>query len=155
MPISKRYSVQWAAQFFVAAELTRKGYTISFTLGNAPETDLHVSNIDSSIQFRVDVKGHSTKNFWEIKYKKPKEDLFYILVDVFMNPPIYYILHSEEMMKEWKEYHDYIIKFRKEKGRKPPSDNYRWGIRHTQAIKYKDRWDILGKKRGISQVKTD
>ena len=38
----KRYCVQWAAQFFVAAELTRRGYIVSFTLGNAPETDLHV-----------------------------------------------------------------------------------------------------------------
>jgi hypothetical protein len=59
----KRCSVQWAAQFFVAAELTRKGYIISFTLGNTSETDLHVSNIDLSTQFRVDVKGHSKKNF--------------------------------------------------------------------------------------------
>ncbi len=142
----KRYSVQWAAQFFVAAELTRKGYIISFTLGNAPETDLHVSNIDSSIQFRVDVKGHSKKNFWEIKFKEPKEDLYYILVDVFldsMNQPIYYILTSKEIMQEWKDYRKHIVKQRRQTGKEPPPDDWRWGIRHTQAEKYKNRWDKL------------
>ena len=143
-----RYGVQWGAQFFVAAELTRRGYVISFTLGNAPETDLHVSNIDSSIQFRVDVKGHSRENFWEIKYKKPKDDLFYILVDLFSdtyNPPKYYILCSKEAMKEWQDYKKHIIAKRQEKGREPPPENWRWGIPHKQVVKYINKWEILQK----------
>ena len=47
------------------------------------------------------------------------------------------------MMKKWKIYHDDIIKQREEKKKEHPSDNWRWGIRPTQARKYVDRWDII------------
>ena len=36
----KKYKTQWTAQFFVAAELTRRGYLVTFTLGNAKDVDL-------------------------------------------------------------------------------------------------------------------
>ena len=141
--IANRYRVQWAAQFFVAAELTRKDHIVSFTLGNAPETDLHVSNPETGKQFRVDVKGHGGKNFWEIRKREPKKDLFYILVDIFEESPKYYILSSKEMMDEWYNYYQDIKKLRKKKGTMIPKSDYRWGIRHTQAMKYKDKWEAL------------
>ena len=34
------YHSEWAAQFFAAAELSRRGYTVTLTLGNARATDL-------------------------------------------------------------------------------------------------------------------
>lgn len=139
---SNRYRVQWAAQFFAAAELTRKGYTVSFTLGNAPETDLHVSNPKTGKQFRVDVKGHGTKNFWEIRKRESKKDLFYILVDIFEESPNYCILSSKETMDEWNNYYEHIREVRRAKGTEFPKD-YRWGITHTQAIKYEDKWGKL------------
>ena len=141
--IANRYRVQWAAQFFVAAELTRKEYIISSTLGNAPETDLHVSSPKTGNQFRVDVKGHGGKNFWEIRKREPKDGLFYILVDIFREYPKYYILSSEEMMEEWNNYYQDIKKLRKKKGTMIPKSDYRWGIRHTQAMKYEDKWETF------------
>jgi len=39
-----RYKTQWAAQFFAAAELTRRGYLVSLTFGNAPASGLHVQS---------------------------------------------------------------------------------------------------------------
>ena len=59
--MSSSYSTQWVAQFYVAAELTKKGYIVAFTLGNAPSTDILVSTPTEN-NFRVEVKGHSTRN---------------------------------------------------------------------------------------------
>jgi hypothetical protein len=55
-PNSKRYKTQWAAQFYAAAELTRRGYLVSLTLGNAPVADL-LAVSPSGKHFMVDVKG--------------------------------------------------------------------------------------------------
>ena len=55
----KRYRTQWATQFYVAAELTRRGYLVSLTFGNAAVSDLLVSS-PSGNNFTVDTKGQST-----------------------------------------------------------------------------------------------
>lgn len=54
---SKRYQTQWAGQFYVAAELTRRGYIVSFTLGNAPTTDL-LARVPEGEAFSVEVQRH-------------------------------------------------------------------------------------------------
>lgn len=76
---AKRYRTQWASQFFVAAELTRRGYLVSLTFGNAPVADLLVVS-PSEREFMVDVKGQSTKNFWLFQRRERREDLFFVLV---------------------------------------------------------------------------
>jgi len=138
-----RYATQWAAQFYTAAELTRRGYMIAFTLGNAPETDLLVATPNQN-HFRVDVKGHSKRNFWDIREREPKKDLYYILVDIFEKPPKYYILTSKEMQIECKKYFDKMKKKRAEQGREFKSARYK-GIEAKTAEKYEGRWDILPK----------
>lgn len=65
-----RYDIQWCAQFYVCAELTRREYLVALTLGNAQETDIFVSS-PSGRNFRIDVKGQSTKNFWRFREKSP------------------------------------------------------------------------------------
>jgi len=41
---TRKYLPQWACQFYAAAELTRRGYLVSLTFGNAPVADLLVVN---------------------------------------------------------------------------------------------------------------
>ena len=54
----KRQKTQWTAQYLAASELARRGYTVSFTMGNqTPVADLMVGNLQSGNQFWVDVKG--------------------------------------------------------------------------------------------------
>lgn len=73
---------QWAAQFLVAAELERRGYVVSFTMGHAtPVADLMVGHPDGR-QFWVDVKGLQSKNAWMGTKKAPRDGLFYVLVFV-------------------------------------------------------------------------
>src|SRR5271170_4299001 len=77
---AKGRQTQWATQFLAAAELIRRGYTVSFTQGNnTPVADLMVGSRSSKL-FWVDVKGLSAKNAWLIKPKDAREELFYILV---------------------------------------------------------------------------
>ena len=76
----KGRQTQWATQFLAAAELIRRGYTVSFTQGNnTPVADLMVGSPSSKL-FWVDVKGLSSRNAWLINPKPSREDLFYILI---------------------------------------------------------------------------
>jgi len=135
---TKKYQTQWAAQFYAAAELTRRGYLVSLTLGNAPVADLLVISPDGR-NFMVDVKGQATGNFWIIKRRPPQDNLFYILVYLPRDGGYlkFFILSYSELMKEREEYRKRI----KSKGGK-----YRdslGGINWSTALKYEDRWDKL------------
>jgi hypothetical protein len=138
MSTSKRYRTQWATQFYAAAELTRRGYLVSFTLGNAPVVDLLAVSPQNN-HFMIDVKGLSSKNFWLVQERKPKDDLYYILV--YLPPdfqsPHFYILTSAYLMQEIGKLKNATIEAGK-----------RWvdsgaGINWGTALDYKDRWELL------------
>jgi hypothetical protein len=77
---AKGRQTQWATQFLAAAELIRRGYTVSFTQGNnTPVADLMVGSPSSKL-FWVDVKGLSSKNIWVVSPKDSREELFYVLM---------------------------------------------------------------------------
>jgi hypothetical protein len=77
----KRRRSQWGAQFLVASELVRRGYLVSFTMGNnTPDADLMVGK-PKGHPFWVDVKGQSSRQAWLIQPKTLTiPNLFYILV---------------------------------------------------------------------------
>jgi hypothetical protein len=51
------HRTQWTAQFAVASELCKRGYEISFTMGNAtPLADLMVVSPKLKKMFLIDVK---------------------------------------------------------------------------------------------------
>jgi hypothetical protein len=54
--------------------LTRCGYFVSLTLGNAQVADLLVVSPEGK-HFMVDVKGQSTRNFWLIQHRESMNDL--------------------------------------------------------------------------------
>jgi hypothetical protein len=78
--IIKSYNTQWAAQFFAAAELSRRGYIVAPTLGNALATDL-LAQSPRGITFAVEVKGRQTRGHWAVRrVRDPKNRKLYILV---------------------------------------------------------------------------
>lgn len=132
-----KYKTQWAAQFYVAAELTRRGFLVSLTFGNAPVSDLLVRTLSDN-HFSVDVKGQSTRNFWLIQRRDILLNHFFILVYLPKGnmPPEYYIMSSAELMKKREEYKENVVhrgKYRDELG----------GINWSTALQYKDNWDAL------------
>lgn len=132
-----KYKTQWTAQFYVAAELTRRGYLVSLTFGNAPVADLLVRS-PSGIQFTVDVKGQSSKNFWLIQNRPQNQNHFFVLVFLppDFKPPRYCIISSDELMKRREEYKQSAL----------PSGKYRddlGGINWATPFNYEGKWENL------------
>jgi len=49
---AKGHFTQWAGQFETALELTRRGFLVSLTLGNTPDTDLFCGRVEGGA-FRI------------------------------------------------------------------------------------------------------
>jgi len=99
--MNKREISHWSGQFFAAAELTRRGYRVSFTLGNAPSTDL-VAVSARGYQFRIEVKTvRKHGRSWLVRNVPKDSDLYYVLVvsrptDDFPEPE-YWILTARQV----------------------------------------------------------
>jgi len=134
----KRYFTQWAAQFYAAAELTRRGYLVSLTLGNAPDCDLVVRS-PSGIHFEIDVKGLSSPNFWLVQEREPRSDLYFMLVYLPPIPasPSFFILSSTELMAAIADLKRQTI----EAGKTWPASGA--GITWGMGLAYKNRWPTL------------
>jgi len=131
-----KYHSQWAGQFYAAAELTRRGYLVSFTLGNAPSTDLHVTS-PRGRDFRVEVKTQRTKNFWILRGHPPDKDLLYVLV--FVPPeeaPTFWVMTCADTQRLRKLYEE----------RMTARGTYRddlGGFNWTGPHDHEGRWDVL------------
>jgi len=134
----KRYFTQWAAQFYAAAELTRRGYFVSLALGNATDCDLVVRS-PLGIHFEIDVKGLSSRNFWLVQEREPRSDLYFMLV--YLPPtlasPSFFILSSTELM-------DAIAGLKRqtiEAGKNWAASGA--GITWGMGLAYENRWTIF------------
>ena len=77
------HQTQWAAQFAVASELCKRGYEVSFTMGNTtPLADLMVVSPVGKEMFLIDVKGLYRKNPWLMKRKPSRSNLYYVFAYV-------------------------------------------------------------------------
>ena len=130
------HQTQWAAQFAVASELCKRGYEVSFTMGNtAPVADLMVVSPVKREMFLVDVKGMHRVNPWIIKRKAPRAMLFYVLAFVPDNAPNeFFVLRQQDT--------DALIAA--ELKRLNRSDNYpvssnTWKL----ALQFRNTWDVL------------
>jgi hypothetical protein len=70
---AKGHFTQWAGQVGTALELTRRGFLVSLTLGNTPDTDLFCGRVEGGA-FRIDVKGLSSKTCFLIPDLMDKAD---------------------------------------------------------------------------------
>jgi hypothetical protein len=128
---------QWAAQFAVASELCKRGYEVSFTMGNTtPTADLMVVSPGGEM-FLIDVKGLYRTNPWLIKRKPNNARLFYILAFVPAAAPNEFFVMSQSTATSLIE--DELKRLKR------PDDYPVTGIVWDLAAKHKDRWDILPK----------
>ncbi len=67
-----------AGEFLVAGELSRRGYPVSITMGNAKSVDIYADSKKGVI--RIDAKAGRAKGNWPIKENSVKEDSWYIFV---------------------------------------------------------------------------
>jgi hypothetical protein len=130
------HQTQWAAQFAVASELCKRGYEVSFTMGNsAPVADLMVVSPVKREMFLVDVKGLYRANPWIIKRKSPRAMLFYVLAFVLANAPNeFFVLRQQDA--------DALIASELKRLNRP--NNYPvTGFGSKAALQFRNAWDVL------------
>jgi hypothetical protein len=139
------HQTQWAAQFAVASELCKRGYEVALTMGNHPDIDLMVISPILRQQFSVDVKGQYKRNFWPVRKKEPRDNLFYVLAFVPKDAENQcFILTQDEantgIADDWAQ-----AKARREaKGLDGEPGDFT-GIEWKFAEKFKNAWNILPK----------
>ncbi len=91
-----------AGEFFVAAELLKRGLQTSVTFGNAKAIDLLAVHPDTGRTFAVQVKALRAKNFFPIKLKSVRRDHIYVFV--LLNKPgqpvEYFIIPGAVLIEE-------------------------------------------------------
>ena len=132
------HRTQWAAQFAVASELCKRGYEVSFTMGNrTPLADLMVVSPEQKEMFLVDIKGLYRKNPWIIKRKAIRDNLFYILAFVPTDEANQFFVLTQKATH---------LRIQEElKHLKRPNDYPLTGIGWSLALQYKDAWQVLPK----------
>src|SRR6516164_2941165 len=91
------YRTQWAAQFAVASELCKRGYEVALTSGNHPCVDLMVRS-PKHVNFSVDVKGLYRKNYWVVRRKERRSDLYYVFAFVPADQPNEFFVLTQEQV---------------------------------------------------------
>ncbi|MVO08556.1 hypothetical protein GOQ30_05195 [Flavobacterium sp. TP390] len=91
-----------AAEYYVAGELLRLGYNVTFTFGNTKSIDLLIEKDDTIIA--IQVKGiQRTKSIcWNLDKTKVKPNIYYVLVNLHIDKPSekpeFFILTSNEAL---------------------------------------------------------
>ncbi len=96
-----------SGEYFVSAELLRRGYTVGITMGNAKAIDILAEKNDK--QFIIQVKAIFKQNNvgWPIMRNKVNPDHYYIFVNLNgnkMTEPEYFICIGNEAIPLIKQY---------------------------------------------------
>src|SRR5258706_3398486 len=137
-----------AGEYFVAAELSRRGYVASVTLRNTRGMDVIATNADASRSVGISVKTNKTnKKDWMVNEQAESfqsETLFYVFVNLkgVGENPSYHVVPSKVVATSVYESHRAWLSGRKKSGDARKDSSMR---RFTDPeCKYEDRWDLLG-----------
>jgi hypothetical protein len=96
-----------SGEYFVAAELYRRGWSVGMTIGNAKAVDLFAEKENTIVQVQVKSIFKRENNGWPITKGQIKKDCLYIFVNLNadkMASPDYFICTSEEAFDNAKQY---------------------------------------------------
>jgi len=95
-----------AGEYFVAAELYRRGYSVAITLGNAKAIDLFAEKGTRTVNIQVKAISHKRNVGWPMMRDRVVDDVIYVFV--CLNPPgippTYFIATSSEARGKVKQY---------------------------------------------------
>lgn len=136
----QNYHVQWTGQYYIAYELSKRGYVASLTIGNAPEIDI-LARSPKGTPFSVEVKTMQKPNVWRVD--DPVENTnywFFVLLNE--GDPEVAIMTGEEVKQEWENCYQHMCELHPDWKEQRTGHNI--GIHHSQIKKYLDRgWKIL------------
>lgn len=122
-----------AGEYFVAAELYRRGWTVGMTIGNAKAVDLFAEKDNKRIAVEVKAIYRKKSICWTVMKEKVRLDCYYILVNLNadkMELPDYYIFTSSEVKRKIKQYKNRDIV----------------NLSEVNSNVYKNNWEKLEKK---------
>jgi hypothetical protein len=95
-----------AGEYFVAAELYRRGYSVAMTLGNAKAIDLFAEREALSVNVQVKAIRDKKSVGWPIMREAVKNNIIYVFVCLNEPgaPPEFYICTSSEAREKVKQY---------------------------------------------------
>jgi predicted AAA+ superfamily ATPase len=95
-----------AGEYFVAAELYRRGYLVGMTIGNAKAIDIFVSKNRRSIPIQVKTIYSKKSNGWTISKDDVQMGIIYIFVNLNGEEgiPDYYLFTAKEAKAKIKTY---------------------------------------------------
>ena len=95
-----------AGEYFVAAELYRRGYSVAMTLGNAKAIDLFAEREALSVNVQVKAIRDKKSVGWPIMRDAIKDNIIYVFVCLNEpgSPPEYFVCTSFEAREKVKQY---------------------------------------------------
>lgn len=122
-----------AGEMFVGAELSKRGYAIALTMGNAKAVDLFAEKNGRSICVQVKAIAHKRNVGWPLPYDKRKIVDDVIFVCVVLNglgePPTYYVVPPAEVRVRGKWY--------------PSSGRAILNVGSLEQGNFKDAWHLI------------
>lgn len=141
---AEKYHLSLSDEFYVAAELQRRGISAAVTYGNAKKADVVAFSASGERAVIIEVKSTSQQK-WVIGSRAPASSpkpwvLVYIPSDKTEAPSFYVVLQSElhNIMAPLDEEYSrrYLEKHGEEYGDRPGVANFT----RSQAAPYKDAW---------------
>jgi len=137
-----------SGEYFVAAELSRRGFICSVTLKNTKGIDILVCNETATKNLGIQVKTNQiNRSEWVLNEKSENlddENIFYVFVNLrsIVELPEFYVVPSKEVAKYTSTNHK---KWLSEKGKRGQQRNDSTMRKFKDIDKfYLNRWDLLG-----------
>jgi hypothetical protein len=137
-----------AGEYFVAAELSRRGFIASITLRNSRGVDIQVTNADASHSVTIQVKtNQGSGRGWLMNSKaegRHSKNHFYVFVNLngLHGSPDYFVVPSKKVSDYITKGHAAWLKEPGRDGQKHNDSNMRKFADPKGA--YLDRWELLG-----------
>jgi hypothetical protein len=136
-----------AGEYFVAAELSRRGYVASLTLRNTKGIDILVSNADATKSVGIQVKCKQGRGAEWVLTEKIEEELAENLFFVFvaldgLGVPQYHVVPRADVVRYCTDNHARWLRTPGRDGQ-PHKDNPIRKFRDP-AGDYRDQWELLG-----------
>lgn len=101
----ERNSTHLAGEYFVAAELYRRGFSVGMTIGNAKAIDLFANKDNKTLSVQVKAIRNKKSVGWPIMRDSVLDDVLYVFVNLNdQSDPEYYIATSMETRSKVKQY---------------------------------------------------
>ena len=135
-------------EYFVAAELERRGFTAAVPMSNTPDFDVLAVNRETNKQYAIQVKTTSFGNLkWILGPKSEHlegDNIFYIFVHLHeLGTPEYYIIPSKVVAKDIRNGYTWWLSQTTKSGKPHNPNNVRNFIIKDEFKIYKDAWNLL------------